>query len=61
MTPERWNTFIAFVNNNRPKSELNPPIRNEEENRIFDNMVAELKEMRKERPEAAFFPVESEW
>lgn len=60
MTPERWNDFIYAVNNNIPKEELKPPIANERENRIFDNMVKELAEMRKKNPKAAFWPVEKE-
>ena len=61
MTSERWNQFIWYVNNNRPKEELNPPIANEEENRIFDSMVKELEEERKDNPKAAFWPVETDW
>lgn len=61
MSSRRWNQFIAFVNNDRPKTELKPPIQNEEEDRIFNNMVRELKEMRKDDPKAAFWPVETDW
>ena len=61
MTPERWNDFIYAVNNDIPKEKVNPPVKGEEENRIFDNMVKELAEMRKEDPKAAFWPVEKEW
>ena len=61
MTSERWNDFIYAVNNDIPKEELKPPIANEEESRIFDNMVRELAEMRKDDPKAAFWPVEKEW
>ena len=46
----RYNTFVDFVNANRAKEELVPPIQNEEENKLFDNMVKELTEMRKKNP-----------
>lgn len=61
MTSERWNRFINFVNNGRPMSELDPPIQGKEEERIFNNMVKELAEMRKKDPKAAFWPVEKDW
>ena len=61
MTSDRWNQFINFVNNGRPVSELDPPIQGKEEERVFNNMVKELAEMRKKDPKAAFWPVEKDW
>ncbi len=57
----RYNTFVDFVNANRAKEELVPPIQNEEENKLFDNMVKELTEMRKKNPSASFAHFDSEW
>ena len=42
-------------------SELDPPIQDKEEERIFNNMVKELAEMRKKDPKAAFWQVEKDW
>lgn len=42
-------------------SELDPPIQDKEEERVFNNMVKELAEMRKKDPKAAFWPVEKDW
>ena len=61
MTSERWNDLIYAVNNDIPKEKVEPPIITEEESRIFDNMVKELAEMRKDDPKAAFWPVEKDW
>ncbi len=61
MTSERWNDLIYAVNNDIPKDKVKPPITTEEESRIFDNMVKELAEMRKDDPKAAFWPVEKDW
>ena len=57
----RMNIFVDFVNENRPKEELVPPIQNEEEDRIFDNMVKELAEARTRHPDALFAHFDSEW
>lgn len=57
----RYNTFVDFVNANKPKEELVPPIQTDEENKLFDNMVKELAEMRKEDPQASFAHYDSEW
>ena len=61
MDYRRWNQFISYVNYGMSKESLNPPIQNEEEDRIFDNMAKELEEMRKTNPKAAFWPVENDW
>lgn len=57
----RYNTFVDFVNANRPKKELVPPIQNEEERKLFDNMVRDLAELRKTDPQASFAHYDSEW
>lgn len=57
----RMNQFIRHVNNNMPKETLDPPIQNEEEDKMFDDMVKELAEWRKTDPNAGFWPVESDW
>ena len=61
MTSERWNDFIYLVNNDRPITELVPPVQNAEEESIFNNMVKELAEIRIKDPKAAFWPVEKDW
>ena len=57
----RYNLFVEFVNANKPKTELDPPIQNEEENELFDKMVKELAELRKTNPQAEFAHYDSEW
>ena len=57
----RMNIFVDFVNENRPKEELVPPIQNEEEDRIFDNMVKELAEARTRHQDALLAHFDSEW
>ena len=61
MTPKRWNQFKRHINNNLPKEELVPPIANEEESEIYDEMVRELEEARKDDPLVSFWPTENEW
>ena len=39
----RMNLIIDLVNANRPKSELVPPIKNKEEDELFDRMVRDLE------------------
>lgn len=34
----RMNQFIDFVNANKAKTELNPPIQDEHENELFDKL-----------------------
>lgn len=57
----RLNAIVDLVNENRPKSELIPPIQDDRENELFDNMVAELAEMRMTDPQALFAHIDSEW
>ena len=45
MTNKRWNQFIDFANANRPITELVPPIQNEKERKIFEDMTSRLAEM----------------
>lgn len=61
ISSRRWNQFIAFVNDGRSKSELDPPIKDKYEEEVFDGMVKELEALRKDRPQAAFAPVETDW
>ena len=61
MTNRRWNQFINFANNNRPITELDPPIQNDEERKILENMVNQLAELRKTNPDASFANVDFEW
>ena len=61
MTTRRWNQFIDFVNDNRPMTELTPPIQNERERQIFTNMQKELERDRKVNPSAKFSHVDLEW
>ena len=60
MTSRQWNHMISMVNLGRPRSEAEKDF-TEEEMKIFDSMTAELAEMRKTDPKAAFWPVESDW
>ena len=61
MEDKRYNQMIDLINNGRPITELNPPIQNEEEERIFNNMQKQLAELRKETPNASFYKVDDEW
>ena len=61
MTTRRWNQFINFANANRPVTELVPPIQNENEKRIFEDMTSRLAEMRKTAPGASYDNVDMEW
>ena len=42
MEDKRWNQMIDLVNEGRPITDLNPPIQNDEEEKIFNNMVRDL-------------------
>ncbi len=53
MMTRRWNQFIDLINDSRPVTELEPPIQNERERQIFNNMVDELARARKVNPKAA--------
>lgn len=61
ISSRRWNQLINAVNHGTPKDQVKPPIQNGEESEIFDDMVKELAEMRRDNPKAAFWPVETEW
>ena len=58
---DRWNTFIDFINQGRPKTELVPPIQNERENELFDNMANQLANARMKNPNAKLSHVDFEW
>lgn len=57
----RFNAMIDLVNDNRPKTELVPPIQNAKEDEQFDSLVRELAECRKEYPNAKLAYIDSEW
>ena len=61
MDDKRYNQMIDLINEGRPITELNPPIQNEEEERVLNNMQKELTELRKETPKAFFYKVDDEW
>ena len=44
MEDKRWNQMVDLVNEGRPVTDLNPPVQNDEEERIFNNMVRDLVE-----------------
>lgn len=52
--------MIRMVNEGDQRSEVEKHF-NKEEMKIYDSMCAELAEMRKTNPKAAFWPVESDW
>ena len=58
---DRWNTFIDFINQGHPKTELVPPIQNERENELFDNMANQLAKARIKNPNAKLSHVDFEW
>lgn len=60
LTSRQWNRVIRMANENRPREEA-IKLLTEEELEQFDSAVAELAEMRKEHPGAAFWPVETDW
>lgn len=57
----RMNQFIDFVNANKAKSELDPPIQNEYENELFDKLEKEISELRKKDSHAMLAHIDSEW
>ena len=57
----RMNQFIDFVNASKAKSELDPPIQNEHENELFDELEKEIIELRKKYPDAKLAHIDSEW
>lgn len=61
MSSKRMNQFTYFINNGKSKSELDPPIQNEYEDKFFDNMKKEYDREKKAQPGFAFLPVESDW
>ena len=61
MEDKRWNQMIDLVNEGRPVTDLNPPVQNEEEERIFNNMVKDLEKQRERNPGANFASVDDEW
>ena len=61
MEDRRWNHMIDLINAGKTAADLNPPIRDKEEERIFTNMAKQLAEMREKYPDARLANVDSEW
>ena len=61
MEDKRRNQMIDLINEGRPITELDPPVQNKEEERIFNDMQKELAELRKDNPDASFYKVDDEW
>ena len=61
MEDKRRNQMIDLINAGRPVTELDPPVKNKEEERIFNDMQKELAELRKDNPDASFNKVDDEW
>ena len=59
-TSRQWNRVLRMANDNTPR-EVAIKILNKDELELYDSAVAELAEMRKEHPGAAFWPVETDW
>lgn len=59
MNSRQWNLMIRMINEGDSREEAEK-VFSKEDMRIFDNMTAQLAELRKENPNAAFSPVESE-
>ena len=60
MNSREWNLMISMVNYGYPREEVSAYF-SEEKMKIYDDMKAELDEMRKTNPKAAFWPVELDW
>lgn len=56
-----WNLMIRLINDNESRKKAAEFFSEEQLVKYFDPMKKELKEMRKEDPKAAFWPVESDW
>ena len=56
----QWNLVLRMANDNRPREDAEK-ILNKDELELYDSAVAELAEMRKDHPGAAFWPVETDW
>ena len=61
MEDKRWNQMVDLVNEGRPVTDLNPPVQNDEEERIFNNMVRDLAKQREKFPGANFAHIDDEW
>ena len=61
MEDKRWNQMVDLVNEGRPVTDLNPPVQNNEEERIFNNMVRDLAKQREKYPGANFAYIDDEW
>lgn len=56
-----WNLMIRLINDNESRKKAAEFFSEKQLVKYFDPMKKELKEMRKEDPKAAFWPVESDW
>ena len=61
MEDKRWNQMIDLVNEGRSITDLNPPVQNDEEEKIFNNMVKDLAKQREKYPGTNFAHIDDEW
>ncbi len=61
LSGKRWNELIDAANNNLLPSEVYPPLSNNKEISIYNDMLKELYEIRKINPKACFSPIEIEY
>lgn len=56
----KTNIMIMMINERKPRTEVEKHF-TKEEIKIYDEMNAQLKELRKDDPKVNFSPIESEW
>lgn len=61
MNSREWNLMIRMVNDGDPRTEVEKHFPKKKDMEIYDKMNAQLKELRKDNPKAAFWSVESDW
>lgn len=60
MDSRQWNLMIRMINDGDPRTKVAEHF-SKEEMKTFDKMSAQLAELRKKNPKAAFSPVETDW
>ncbi len=60
MDARQWNLMIRMVNDEDPREEVEKHF-SKEAMKTYDKMRAQLDELRKKNPKAAFYPVETDW
>ena len=60
MDSRTWNLMIMMINNKEPRAKAEQ-LFSKKELKVFDSMNAQLTELRKSNPSAAFSPVETDW